>query len=91
MGFDIFDLIVVDRPKTTKMGHFRPVSKSLEKFIFACVESKQTTGLNHGQRDMRLIDTINKILASYKTAELYREIKLRTALFSGRELQVTFS
>ena len=56
------------------------------EFIFACVEAKQTSGLNHNQRDMRLIDTINKILASYKSAELYREIKLRTALFEGNEL-----
>jgi len=56
------------------------------EFIFACVEAKQTTGLNHNQRDMRLVDTINKILQSYKGAELYREIKLRTALFEGKEL-----
>jgi len=58
------------------------------EFIFACVEAKQTTGLNHNQRDMRLIDTINKILQSYKSAELYREIKLRSALFDGKDLQI---
>ena len=60
------------------------------EFIFACVEAKQTTGLNHNQRDMRLIDTINKILQSYKSAELYREIKLRSALFDGKDLQVGY-
>ena len=58
------------------------------EFIFACVEAKQTTGLNHSQRDMRLVDTINKVIDAYKDAELYRELKLRSALFEGRELKV---
>ena len=69
--------------KTARKG-----ASSRFEFIFACVEAKQTTGLNHNQRDMRLIDTINKILQSYKSAELYREIKLRSALFDGKDLQV---
>ena len=37
---------------------------------------------------MRMIDVFNKILAAYRCSEVYRELKLRTPLFEGKQLAV---
>ena len=37
---------------------------------------------------MRMIDVFNKILAAYRGSEVYRELRLRTPLFEGKQLMV---
>jgi len=58
------------------------------EFIFSCVQSKKGPTADNQQRDCRLVDVLNRILASYRGSTIYRELHLRIQIFNRKQLQL---
>jgi len=58
------------------------------EFIFSCVQAKKGPSADNQQRDLRLVDVLNRILSSYRNSSMFRQLHLRVQIFNRKELQL---
>jgi len=58
------------------------------EFIFSCVAAKKGPTADNQQRDLRLVDVLNRILTSYRNSTSCRELQLRSQLFDRKKLKL---